>query len=63
MENYIIRVYRRDHSDPERLTGLLESVERETRRPFYTLKDLCMLLLAPATEVEQQAERVSETNN
>jgi len=62
MENYIIRIYHRDHGDPERLTGLLESVERETRHPFYTLTDLCVLL-APATEVEQQAERVSETNN
>ena len=61
MENYIIRIYRRDHTDPERLTGLLESVERETRHPFHTLSDL-RALLVPAADQEQQAEAVSETN-
>jgi len=62
MENYIIRIYSRDHSDPERLTGALESVERETRYPFHTLEELCALLV-PATDLEQQAEGVSETNS
>jgi len=62
MENYIIRIYRRDHHDPERMTGILESVERKTRYPFHTLKDLCALLV-PATNLEQQAEDVSETNS
>ena len=62
MENYIIRIYRRDHSDPERLTGILESVERETQYPFHTLKELCALLVT-ATDLEQQAVGVSETNS
>ena len=62
MENYIIRIYRRDHSNPERLTGLLESVERGTRHPFHTLNDLCALLV-PASQLEQKAKLVSETNN
>jgi hypothetical protein len=62
MENYIIRIYRRDHSDPEKLTGLLESVEKETRHPFHTLSDLCALLV-PAAHRDQQAEVASETNH
>ena len=62
MENYIIRIYRRDHSDPEKLTGLLESVERQTRYPFHTLNDLCALLM-PAPHREQHAEVASETNH
>ena len=62
MENYIIRIYRRDHSNPERLTGLLESVERQTRHPFHTLNDLCALLM-PAPHCEQHAEVASETNH
>jgi hypothetical protein len=49
LENYIIRIYRRDASDPERLSGLLESVERETRYSFQTVKEL-RELLAPANE-------------
>jgi len=62
MEHYIIRIYRRDHSDPERLTGMLESVERGTRSPFHTLNGL-RTLLAPATDLEHQAEGLSETNS
>jgi len=62
MENYIIHIYRRDHSDAERLIGMLESVERETQHPFQTLQELCTLLV-PATDLEQQAESVSETDS
>jgi hypothetical protein len=62
VENYIVRIYRRDHGDPERLTGLLESVEEGTRHPFHTLNELCALL-APMSDLEQQAEGVSETNS
>jgi hypothetical protein len=52
LENYIIRIYRRDASDPERLSGLLESVERETRYSFQSLKELRDLLV-PANESER----------
>lgn len=44
MENYIVRIYRRDQDDPERVTGMLESVETQTRRPFNTLRALHSLL-------------------
>lgn len=62
MENYIIHIYRRHPSDPERLDGLLESVERETQHPFHTLKEL-RALLVPANNSEQQVEAVSETDS
>jgi len=63
MESYVVRIYRRDYSDPERLTGLLESVERGTRAPFQSLSGLRELLV-PATDREKQpAESLSETNS
>jgi hypothetical protein len=63
MENYIIRIYRRDQDNPDRLTGLLESVEGETRHPFHSLNGLCALL-APLKDLEQPVvQSVSETNN
>jgi hypothetical protein len=34
MENYNVRIYGRDPDDSDRVTGILESVEQETHRPF-----------------------------
>ena len=61
VENYIIRIYRRDASDPDSLSGLLESVERETRHSFQTLKEL-RELLAPANEPKRPEIEVTQTS-
>jgi hypothetical protein len=47
MENYIVRIYRRDSDDPSKLTGICESVEKETRDSFNTLGKL-VSLISPA---------------
>ncbi len=44
MENYIVRIYRRDEDDPEKVTGMLESVEYETRQSFHSINALQALL-------------------
>ncbi|HHJ16141.1 MAG TPA: hypothetical protein ENJ80_05525 [Gammaproteobacteria bacterium] len=44
MENYIVRIYRRDENDPEKVTGMLESVEYETRESFHSINALQALL-------------------
>jgi hypothetical protein len=46
LENYIIRIFRRDEKDPARVAGLLESVERETRYSFQSWDELRDLLLS-----------------
>jgi len=46
MENYIVRIYRRDENDPEKVTGMLESVEYETRQSFHSI-DALQALLTP----------------
>jgi hypothetical protein len=33
-DNYILRVYGRDHNDPEKVAGLVEIIESEEQRPF-----------------------------
>ncbi|MEN8801418.1 MAG: hypothetical protein ABF297_05510 [Thiogranum sp.] len=53
MENYIVRIYRRDKSDPNKLTGVCESVEQETRSTFSTLSNL-MSLISPARVVADE---------
>jgi hypothetical protein len=58
MENYIVRIYGRDPGDSDRVTGMLESVEQETRRPFHSLDALRSMLDAPSVE-RQNADPVS----
>lgn len=53
MENYIIRIYRRGHSVPGKMTGLLESVEQELRTPFQSMSELAALLTS-SDEKDQQ---------
>ena len=54
MENYIVRIYGRDPSDSDRVTGMLESVEQETRRPFHSLDALRSMLDVPAAEADSR---------
>ena len=49
MENYIVRIYRRDDADPNKLVGVCESVEQDTRDTFKTLGRL-MSLISPSTD-------------
>ncbi len=44
MENYIVRIYRRDSVDPEQVNGVLESVEQGTQQPFANLNTLSSML-------------------
>ena len=55
MENYIVRIYRRDAADPDKLTGVFESVERQTSDTFTSLTDLIDLLQPDSTSVASPA--------
>lgn len=44
MENYIVRIYRRDAVDPGKIAGVFESVEQETENTFTSLDSLMSLL-------------------
>jgi hypothetical protein len=44
MENYIVRIYRRDAADPHKVAGVFESVEQETENTFTNLNSLVSLL-------------------
>ena len=44
MENYIVRIYRRDSADPGRIHGVLESVEQNIQQPFASLDSLKNML-------------------
>lgn len=56
MENYIVRIYRRDGVDPNKVVGVCESVEQETRDTFHTLGRL-MSLISPTIGVRDENGR------
>ena len=55
MENYIVRIYRRDEDDPHGVTGLVEFVETGEKRTFSRLSELATLLAGTSTVMEESA--------
>jgi len=63
MESYIVRLYRRDTTNPGNLVGLIEPVGLDKTRPFHTVNHLVAILSAPHTlerTVPQPVLRVIE---
>jgi hypothetical protein len=52
VESYIVRIYRRDVADPERLIGVVEHPERGTRERFHDAAGLLHILLTPCATAE-----------
>lgn len=40
MENYMVRIYRRDEEDPEKIAGILEAPGVEEKRVFKSFEEL-----------------------
>jgi hypothetical protein len=55
MEQYIVRIYRRDEINPERVTGILEKVGTTEKVPFHHTQDLMALLVLSGSGVESLA--------
>jgi len=63
MESYIVRLYRRDATNPENLVGLIETVGLDKTRSFHTVAELVAILSEPHTlerTVPQPVLRVIE---
>jgi len=44
MENYIVRIYRRDSADSEQIAGIVESVERNENIMFKSIEELMHIM-------------------
>jgi hypothetical protein len=55
MENFIVRIYRRDECEPDGVTGLVETVETGEIQPFSTLSELATFLAGPSKVMEESA--------
>jgi hypothetical protein len=46
LKNYIIRIYRRDRSDPDKIWGILEDIESGVKHRFTSFGGLKKILAA-----------------
>ena len=44
MDSFIVRVYRYIGDDPQEITGLVEDVETQMKRPFHSTVELLNIL-------------------
>lgn len=52
MDNYVIRVYRRDVDDPSKMVGEVEQVEDNTTEAFQDVSELFRILVDPKGDPE-----------
>lgn len=61
-ENYLVRIYRRDAEDPERITGLVEFIEAGEKKSFATFNDLKAILAANCAKKHPEQENGMTAN-
>jgi len=47
MENYIVRIYRRDEQDDRKIAGLVEIIEADEKKSFASFEELRRILDLP----------------
>ena len=47
MENYIVRIYRRDSDDPQKIAGMVENVTKRENATFKSSEELMHILVMP----------------
>ena len=57
MDNYVLRIYRRDLDNPDATVGMLHEVATEVKRPFHGLAELCEMLCLPGTICRRKAKK------
>lgn len=67
MESYVIRIYRRGESEPERVVGLVEHPENGAVERFSGVAELVNILLSPPQAVTAatslEIKKSNSTNN
>jgi len=63
MESYVIRIYRRYESEPERVVGLVEHPENGAVERFSGVAELINILLSPSQTVTASASTTIKKHN
>jgi len=54
VDDYIVRIKRRDYPDAGDIVGLVEVVETQTRHPFHNFEELRRILTTRPTPIQTQ---------
>ncbi|MBI5407064.1 MAG: hypothetical protein HZA18_05150 [Nitrospirae bacterium] len=54
VDNYIVRVYRREEDDMRKVAGIVEEVRTEEKRAFHNLDELWTILRSPRSKVSRK---------
>lgn len=60
MENYIVRIYRRDHDKPVEIAGIVELVEAEKKQSFKNMDELSQILCSPEKKKAPKRKKSSQ---
>lgn len=63
MESYVIRIYRRYESEPERVVGMVEHPENGAVERFSGVAELVNILLSPPQTATNSASMVVKKSN
>ena len=63
MENYIVRIYRRDHDKPAEIAGIVESVEAEKKQSFKNMDELSRILCGPERKLATKRKKSNQDND
>lgn len=57
MENFIVRIYRRESDDPNRITGVVEKPDSSERKRFSNIEDLVSILVPHAINTKTKRRK------
>ena len=60
MENYIVRIYRRDQDKPAEIAGLVELIEVEKKQAFKNIDELSQILCSPMKTKRRKRKKSSQ---
>jgi len=60
LENYIVRIYRRDQDRPSEIAGLVELVEAEKKQAFKNMDELSQILCSPEKKKTPKRKKASQ---
>jgi uncharacterized membrane protein len=60
LENYIVRIYRRDQDRPDEIAGLVELVEVEKKQAFKNIDELSQILCSPMKKKRRKRKKSSQ---
>ena len=62
MENYVLRIYRREKNDPRILVGVVEEVGVDGNKAFSNLDELWFILNSSKAETTKNKKRNKSSN-